>query len=88
MVKIAIFSQTTYHKSLRYIFDKKELNLRQRRWLELIKDYDCTIKYHQCKDNVVAHTLSRKLRLLKSALCSVRVALLRELKSPKAVMTT
>ncbi|KAA0042468.1 hypothetical protein E6C27_scaffold246G00150 [Cucumis melo var. makuwa] len=36
----------TDHKSLKYIFDQKELNLRQRRWLELIKDYDCTIEYH------------------------------------------
>ncbi|KAA0059508.1 DNA/RNA polymerases superfamily protein [Cucumis melo var. makuwa] len=36
----------TDHKSLKYIFDQKELNLRQRRWLKLIKDYDCTIEYH------------------------------------------
>ena len=36
----------TDHKSLQYIFTQKELNLRQRRWLELIKDYDCTIEYH------------------------------------------
>ncbi|KAA0045650.1 DNA/RNA polymerases superfamily protein [Cucumis melo var. makuwa] len=45
------------HKSLKYIFDQKELNLRQRRWLELIKDYDCTIEYHPGKDNVVADAL-------------------------------
>ena len=49
----------TDHKSLQYIFIQKELNLRLRRWLELIKDYDCTIEYHPGKANVVADTLSR-----------------------------
>ncbi|KAL4014044.1 hypothetical protein IC575_026234 [Cucumis melo] len=49
----------TDHKSLKYIFDQKELNLRQRRWLELIKDYDCTINYHPGKANMVADALSR-----------------------------
>ncbi|KAL0556346.1 hypothetical protein IC582_004859 [Cucumis melo] len=77
----------TNHKSLKYIFDQKELNLRQRRWLELIKDYDCTIEYHLGKANVVADALSRKLRLPKSALCGIRVSLLSELKGFKAVMT-
>ncbi|KAL0551526.1 hypothetical protein IC582_010615 [Cucumis melo] len=78
----------TYHKSLKYIFDKKELNLRKRRWLELIKDYDCTIEYHPGKANVVADALSRKSRLPKSALCGIRVALLNELRGSKAVVTT
>ena len=50
----------TDHKSLQYIFTQKELNLRQRRWLELIKDYDCTIEYHPGKTNVVADALSRR----------------------------
>ncbi|WMV09046.1 hypothetical protein MTR67_002431, partial [Solanum verrucosum] len=44
----------TDHKSLKYLGTQKELNLRQRRWLELIKDYDCTIDYHPGKANVVA----------------------------------
>ena len=47
-------------KSLQYIFTQKKLNLRQRRWLELIKDYDCTIEYHPGKVNVVADALSRR----------------------------
>ena len=48
------------HKSLKYLPLQQELNLRQRRWMELIKDYDCVIDYHPGKDNVVAETLSRK----------------------------
>jgi hypothetical protein len=48
------------HKSLKYIFTQSDLNLRQRRWLELIKDYDLGINYHPRKANVVADTLSRK----------------------------
>jgi hypothetical protein len=43
-----------------YIFTQKELNMRQRRWLELIKDYDMSLQYHPGKANVVADTLSRK----------------------------
>jgi hypothetical protein len=48
------------HKSLKYIFTQSELNMRQRRWLELIKDYDLEIHYHLGKANVVADALSRK----------------------------
>ena len=50
----------TDHKSLKYFFTQKELNMRQRRWLELVKDYDCEILYHPGKANVVADALSRK----------------------------
>jgi hypothetical protein len=48
------------HKSLKYIFTQSNLNLRQRRWLELIKDYDLGINYHPGKANVVADTLSHR----------------------------
>ena len=50
----------TDHKSLKYIFQQKDLNLRQIRWLELLKDYDCEILYHPGKANVVVDSLSRK----------------------------
>ncbi|GJR78057.1 putative reverse transcriptase domain-containing protein [Tanacetum coccineum] len=50
----------TDHKSLQHILDQKELNMRQRRWLELLSDYDCDIRYHPGKANVVANALNRK----------------------------
>jgi hypothetical protein len=50
----------TDHKSLKYIFTQADLNMRQRRWLELIKDYDLEVHYHLGKANVVADALSRK----------------------------
>ena len=49
----------TDHKSLQYVFTQKELNLWQRRWLELLKDYDISVLYHLGKVNVVADSLSR-----------------------------
>ncbi|GJW40895.1 putative reverse transcriptase domain-containing protein [Tanacetum coccineum] len=53
----------TDHKSLQHILDQKELNMRQRCWLELLADYDCEIHYHPRKANVVADALSRKERI-------------------------
>ncbi|GKG22647.1 putative reverse transcriptase domain-containing protein, partial [Tanacetum coccineum] len=52
----------TDYKSLQYILDQKELNMRQRRWIELLRDYDCEIRYHPGKANVVADALSQKDR--------------------------
>ncbi|KAL0561760.1 hypothetical protein IC582_002201 [Cucumis melo] len=73
--KIQIF---TDHKSLKYFFTQKELNMRQRRWLELVKDYDCEILYHPGKANVVADALSRKVSH-SAALITRQAPLLRDL---------
>ncbi|GJV08688.1 putative reverse transcriptase domain-containing protein [Tanacetum coccineum] len=62
-VKCTVF---TDHKSLQYILDKKELNMRQRRWIELLSDYDCEIRYHPGKADVVAGALRGKCEEGKS----------------------
>ena len=48
----------TDHKSLHYVFTQRDLNLRQPRWLEILKDYDMNVHYHQGRVNVVANALS------------------------------
>jgi len=55
--RFEVFSE---HKSLKYLFDKKELNKRQRRWMEFLKDYDFELQYNPGKANVVADALSKK----------------------------
>jgi hypothetical protein len=69
----------TDHKSLKYLFTQKELNMRQRTWLELIKDYDCEINYHPSKANVVANALTRKSTVELAALGISQPQLIKEL---------
>ncbi|GJT00571.1 reverse transcriptase domain-containing protein, partial [Tanacetum coccineum] len=63
----------TDHKSLQHIFSQKELNMRQRRWIELFSDYDCEIHYHPGKANVVADDLSRKERVKPKRVRAMRL---------------
>ena len=62
------FKVYSYHKSLKYIFTQRDLNMRQRRWMKFLEDYDFTLHYHPGKVNVVVDALSRKSR---GALASV-----------------
>ena len=70
----------TDHKSLKYFFTQKELNMRQRRWLELVKDYDCSFNYHPGKANVVVDALSRKHSSFSTALPTTQKEIIRDLK--------
>jgi hypothetical protein len=69
----------TDHKSLKYIFTQADLSMRQRRWLELIKDYDLEVHYHPDKENVVADALSRKVHCYCLSAKSYRDTLCNEL---------
>ncbi|KAJ9557796.1 LOW QUALITY PROTEIN: hypothetical protein OSB04_012410 [Centaurea solstitialis] len=71
----------TDHKSLQHILDQKMLNMRQRRWVELLSDYDCEIKYHPGKANVVADALSRKERVKPTRARAMGVLVQTSLKS-------
>nr|CAN81227.1 hypothetical protein VITISV_038888 [Vitis vinifera] len=71
----------TYHKSLKYLFSQKKLNMRQKRWIELLKDYDCIIQYHPRNANVVANALSRKSVGSLAAVRGCRRQLLEDLRS-------
>ncbi|KAM1024853.1 hypothetical protein ACFX13_038773 [Malus domestica] len=71
----------TDHKSLKYIFNQPNLNLRQRRWVELLSDYDCTIEYHPGRANSVVDALSRKSHGQLNALYASRILLLIDLRS-------
>ena len=75
----------TDHKSLKYIFGQKELNMRQRRWMEVLSDYDCEICYHEGKANVVADALSRKQtekpRRVRALRLDLQVDLISQLKN-------
>jgi hypothetical protein len=68
------------HKSLKYIFTQNDLNLRQRRWLELIKDYDLGINYHPGKANMVANALSHKKHCNATFAKRIRPELHKEIK--------
>ncbi|XP_021626910.1 uncharacterized protein LOC110625582 [Manihot esculenta] len=71
----------TDYKSLKYLLTQKELNLRQRQWIELLEDYNCTIEYHSGKANMVADTLSRKSFSNLAYLKTVWLPLLLEIRS-------
>ena len=58
------------HKSLKYIFTQRDLNMRQYRWMEYLEDYDFTLHYHLGKANVVANALSRKSRGVLASIAS------------------
>nr|GEY24276.1 putative reverse transcriptase domain-containing protein [Tanacetum cinerariifolium] len=76
----------TDHKSLQHILDQKDLNMRQRRWLELLSDYDCDIHYHPGKANVVPDALSQNLKK-EDVGGMIRTDILKERLEPRADRT-
>ena len=73
------FEGFSNHKSLKYIFTQRDLNMRQRRWMEFLEDYDFTLHYHPGKENVVADVVDRKSRGVLASVAS------REWQMPKIV---
>ena len=59
------FDVFTDHKSLKYLFSQKELNLRQKRWVKFLQDYDYTVNYYPGKANVVADALNRTIKIAR-----------------------
>ena len=59
------------HKSLKYIFTQRDFNIRQRRWMEFLEDYDFTLHYHPGKENMVADAISRKSRGVLASIASL-----------------
>ena len=72
---------------MKYVLIQKKLNLRQQRWIELIKDYDCTIEYHPEKANVVADSLSQKSTVILSNIKAMYLPLLLESRTLNAKLT-
>ena len=68
------------HKSLKYIFTQKDLNLRQRHWIEYLEDYDFTLNYHLGKSNVVADALNKKSQSIVHSLAVSRWKMIEALK--------
>ena len=64
------FEVFSNHKSLKYIFTQRDLNMRQRRWMEFLEDYEFTLHYHPDKENVVADELSRKSQGVLASIAS------------------
>ena len=64
------FKVFSNHKSLKYIFTQRDLNMRQRGWMEFLEDYDFTLHYHPGKANVVADALSRKSQEVLASIAS------------------
>nr|GEX60398.1 putative reverse transcriptase domain-containing protein [Tanacetum cinerariifolium] len=73
----------TNHKSLQYISNQKELNMRQRRWIELLSDYDYEIQYHPIKENVMVDALSQKERNKQLRVCALMMTVHNDL--PKRI---